>query len=242
MRASGHQDRTIEPVGDVIAPGRTGSSLPDAVRDRDDPAAPETARPSAPLAPLRGVRVAILSADGVEQVELTRPRDALAEAGAAVTLISLHPGEIQAMNHLTPGDRFLVDGTVDQARTEDFDALLLPGGVSNPDALRQDPEAVAFVRAMFESGRPIGVICHGPWTLIEAGVVGGLKITSWPSLRTDITNAGGVWVDQEVVCDRGIVSSRKPADLPAFCAAIVEQFAAGAGGRREAVAATAGAR
>jgi deglycase len=177
---------------------------------------------------LQGKRVAFLVAtEGVEQVELTEPLEAVRNAGAETDLISLEPGEVQAFNHLDKGDTFPVDRTVDEARAEDYDGLVLPGGVANPDQLRTDERAVRFVRSFVEQDKPVGVICHGPWTLVEAGVLKGRTITSWPSLRTDIRNAGGTWVDEEVHVDNGLVSSRKPDDLPAFCAKVVEEIAEG---------------
>ena len=176
---------------------------------------------------LQGKKIAFLAADGVEQVELTEPWKAVEEAGGEPVLLSLEAGEIQAFNHLDHGDTFDVDEPVSNADPTDFDGLVLPGGVANPDFLRGDEDAVGFVRRFFEQGKPVGVICHGPWTLVEAGVVKGRKITSWPTLKTDIVNAGGNWVDEEVVVDAGLVSSRKPDDLPAFCAKIVEEFGEG---------------
>ena len=176
---------------------------------------------------LRGKTIAILATDGFEQVELTEPKRAVEEAGATTRILSLKPGEIQGMHHDKKGDTFKVDGLVADAGIEDYDALILPGGVANPDALRMDKAAVAFVRDFTNSGKPIGVICHGPWTMVEANVVRGRKMTSWPSVRTDLRNAGAEVVDEEVVTDRGIVSSRKPDDLPAFCKKIVEEFAEG---------------
>ena len=171
--------------------------------------------------------VAILATDGVEQVELTEPRKAVEEAGATVRLLSIKEGEIQGMNHDKPGDKLKVDGLVADASVEEYDALILPGGVQNPDTLRMDEKAVAFVRDFARSGKPIGVICHGPWVMIEADVVRGRRMTSWPSVRTDLRNAGAEVVDEEVVTDKGLVSSRKPDDLPAFCRKIVEEFAEG---------------
>jgi protease I len=176
---------------------------------------------------LSGKRVAFLATDGVEQIELTEPWKAAKDAGALVELVSSKPGEIQAMEHMDKGDTFRVDRTVEDARAEDYDALVIPGGVANPDRMRQDPRAVAFTRAFFQNGKPVAVICHGPWMLVEADVVRGRTVTSWPSLQTDIRNAGGRWVDQEVVVDHGLVTSRKPDDLPAFCSKLIEEFAEG---------------
>ena len=175
---------------------------------------------------LDGRRIATLVAnEGVEQVELTEPSDAIRRAGGTVVLIAPEAGTVQAFNHLDKGDAFPVDQVVAEVSPDDFDALLLPGGVANPDQLRTSPDAVAFARAFVEAGKPVAVICHGPWTLVEAGVVAGRTLTSWPSLRTDITNAGGRWVDEEVVVDADgpgpIISSRKPDDLPAFCEELV---------------------
>ncbi|KZB82900.1 type 1 glutamine amidotransferase domain-containing protein [Amycolatopsis regifaucium] len=174
---------------------------------------------------LNGRRVAILAADGVEQVELVEPRKAVTDAGATAEVISLEPGEIQAMNgDIDKADKFTVDRVVKDVSVDDFDALVLPGGTMNPDNLRADENAVRFVRDFVNSGKPVGVICHGPWTLVEADVVRGRTLTSYPSVRTDIRNAGGTVVDQEVVNDNGLISSRNPGDLPAFCAAIVTEF------------------
>jgi protease I len=189
---------------------------------------------------LQGKRVAFLAADGVEQVELQQPWQAVRDAGAEPHLISLEDGEVQAFQHLDKGDTFAVDRTVSEASADDYDGLVLPGGVANPDFLRSDEDAVRFVRSFFESGKPIGVICHGPWTLVEAGVLEGCTITSWPSLRTDIRNAGATWVDEEVHVDEGLVSSRKPDDLPAFCAKLVEELAEGRHARRQTASAHVG--
>ena len=180
------------------------------------------------MADLENKKIAFLVAnEGVEQVELTEPWKAVERAGGTPELVSLEDGQVQAFNHLDKGDKFDVDRTVADADESDYDALVLPGGVANPDFLRMDERAVRFARAFFESGKPVGVICHGPWTLVEADVVRERTITSWPSLRTDIRNAGGNWVDEEVVVDNGLVSSRRPDDLPAFCSKIVEEFAEG---------------
>jgi protease I len=176
---------------------------------------------------LNGKKVAILVAEGFEQSELTGPRKILEEAGAKTEIVSPAQGEVQGWNHFDKADRFRVDVPVDAAKAEDYDALLLPGGVANPDQLRTNAKAVQFVKRFVESGKPVGVICHGPWTLIEAGVVKGRKLTSWPSLKTDLVNAGASWVDQEVVVDKGIVSSRKPADIPAFSRKLVEVIGEG---------------
>jgi protease I len=175
---------------------------------------------------LDGVRVAILAADGVERVELEQPRDALDGAGADTQLLSLHDGQIQARNNdLDPAGTFGVDRLVADASVDDFDALLLPGGTVNPDKLRVDDAAVGFVRDFVETGKPVASICHGPWTLLEADVVSGRTLTSFPSIRTDLRNAGATVVDQEVVADGNLITSRSPDDLPAFCEAIVETFA-----------------
>ncbi|RKT88503.1 protease I [Saccharopolyspora antimicrobica] len=175
---------------------------------------------------LNGRRVAILAADGVEQAELEQPRAALEDAGARVELLSTHDGEIQAMNHdIEKGDRFTVDRKVAGTTVDDYDALVLPGGTINPDQLRRDAEAVAFVRDFVDSGKPVGAICHGPWTLVEADVVRGRRLTSFTSIRTDIRNAGGDVLDEEVVVDRNLVTSRQPGDLPAFNAKLVESIA-----------------
>ena len=177
---------------------------------------------------LEGKRIAFLVAnEGVEQVELTEPWKAVEAAGGQPELISLEPGEIQAFNHLDKADTFDVDRTVSEADASDYDGLVLPGGVANPDVLRADEDAVAFVRAFVDAGKPIGAICHGPWTLVEADVVRGRTLTSWPSIQTDIRNAGGEWVDEEVHVDAGLVTSRKPDDLPAFNEKIVEEFCEG---------------
>jgi protease I len=177
---------------------------------------------------LDGKKVAILVAtEGIEQVELVEPRKALEEAGATVELISTETGEAQAFNHLDKADTFPIDHAAKDVSADDYDGLMLPGGVANPDALRMDQDAVKLVRAFFDAGKPVAAICHAPWTLVEADVVRGRKLTSWPSLQTDIRNAGGEWVDQEVVVDQGLVTSRKPDDLPAFNTKMVEEFCEG---------------
>jgi protease I len=177
---------------------------------------------------LQGKTVAFLTAqEGVEEVELTEPWKAVAEAGASPKLIAPESGKVQTFNHLDKSSAYPVDETLEHADPADYDALVLPGGVANPDQLRTDERAIEFLQAMFSAGKPVGVICHGPWTLVEADLVRDRKLTSWPSLQTDIRNAGGEWVDEEVVVDHGLVSSRKPDDLPAFCAKIVEEFAEG---------------
>ena len=172
---------------------------------------------------LQGKRVAFLATDMVEQVELTEPWKAVKDAGGTPELVSLEEGEIQGFNHYDKADTFKVDRTVEEARAEDYDALVIPGGVGNPDTMRTHENAVQLVRDFFEQGKPVGVICHGPWMLVEAGVVRGRKVTSWPSLQTDIRNAGGDWVDEEVVVSNGVVTSRKPDDLDAFCATLIEE-------------------
>jgi protease I len=176
---------------------------------------------------LNGKRVAILATDMFEQVELVEPRKAVEEAGADVELVSLETGEIQGFNHYDKADTFPVDKTVADVSTDDYDALLLPGGVGNPDTLRADEKALGFVRAFFEQGKPVAAICHAPWMLVEADVARGRKLTSYWSIKTDVKNAGGNWVDEEVVVDEGLVTSRSPKDLKAFCAKVVEEFAEG---------------
>jgi protease I len=181
---------------------------------------------------LSGKRVAILVADGFEQVEMTEPKKALEQAGATTQIISPAQGQVKGWQHDRWGDSFPVDVPLKQASAEQYDALLLPGGVMNPDKLRIYPEAVQFVRSFFDAGKPIASICHGPWTLVEADVVRGRTVTSWPSLKTDIRNAGGTWVDQEVATDKGIVTSRKPDDIPAFNRKMIEEFSEGRHDRR----------
>ena len=176
---------------------------------------------------LDGRRVAILATDGVEEVEYTEPRAAVEKAGAQPELISIKSGRIQAVQHQDKTNTYPVERTVDQADPDDYDALLLPGGVANPDHLRTDPRAVAFVKSFFQAGKPVGAICHGPWMLVEADALRGRTVTSWPSLQTDIRNAGGTWVDEQVHVDNGLVTSRKPDDIPAFNKKLIEEFAEG---------------
>ena len=177
---------------------------------------------------LSGKTIAFLVApEGIEQIELTQPWEAVTAAGGTAKLISTEAGEVQAYNHLDKADTFPVDATVDAVDAGHYDGLVLPGGVANPDQLRMNGDAVAFTRSFFEANKPVAAICHGPWTLIEAGVVTGRTLTSWPSLQTDIRNAGGQWVDEEVVVDGNLITSRNPDDLKAFCSAAVEAFATG---------------
>jgi protease I len=182
---------------------------------------------------LKGKKIAFLATDMFEQVELTEPWKAVEKAGGTPELISLKPGEIQGFNHYDKADKFKVDKTVEEVSASDYDGYMQPGGVGNPDTLRMDENAVNFVRECFEQGKPAAVICHGPWVLVEAGVVRGRKVTSWPSLQTDIRNAGGNWVDEEVVVDNGLVTSRKPDDLPAFNKKMIEEFAEGKHGAQK---------
>jgi protease I len=176
---------------------------------------------------LKGKKIAVLATDGVEQVELVEPREALEKAGATTELVSLQDGEIQAFDHLDHADRFTVDRTVAEASADDYDGLLIPGGVANGDFLRADEDAVRFTKDFASAKKPIASICHGPWVLVEAGIVKGRTITSFPSLQTDVRNAGGTWVDEEVHVDNGLVTSRKPDDIPAFSAKAIEEFAEG---------------
>ena len=177
---------------------------------------------------LQGKKIAFLVAnEGVEQVELTEPWRAVEEAGGQPVLVASQMAPVQAFNHLDAGDTFDPTAAVADTEASDYDGLVLPGGVANPDQLRTDAGAVAFVRSFFDAGKPVAAICHAPWTLIEASVVRGRRLTSWPSLQTDVRNAGGDWVDEEVVVDRGLVTSRKPDDLPAFCAAMIDAFVEG---------------
>ena len=183
---------------------------------------------------LKGKRIAILVAnEGIEQIELTEPRTALEQAGAQVDLIAPEGGTVQAFDHLDKADTFPVDRTTQEASADDYDGLMLPGGVANPDALRMHEDAVALVAAFVNAGKPIAAICHAPWTLVQADAVRGRTLTSWPSLQTDIRNAGGTWVDEEVVVDEGLLTSRGPADLPAFNAKMIEELAEGAHEVRE---------
>jgi protease I len=176
---------------------------------------------------LKDRKVAIVAADGFEQSELEGPLKALESAGAEVRIVSTKSGQITGMHHMDHGSPIDVDLTLEDADPSAFDALVIPGGLYSPDALRSNPEAIRFVRGISESGKPIGAICHGPWLLIEAGIVDGRKLTSWPAIRTDVVNAGGNWVDEEVVVDNGLVTSRRPADIPAFSRKIIEEFAEG---------------
>jgi protease I len=173
------------------------------------------------------MKVAFLATDMFEQVELTEPWQTVEQQGWQPELVSLKPGKIQGFNHYDKADKFTVDRVVEEVAADDYDALVVPGGVGNPDRMRMDENAVAFVRAFADAGKPMAVICHGPWMLVESGVVRGRRVTSAPSLQTDIRNAGGTWVDEEVVVDNGVVTSRKPADLPAFCAKLVEEIKEG---------------
>lgn len=176
---------------------------------------------------LKGKKVAVLATDGFEQSELLEPKQALEDAGATTTVVSVKPGEIKAWNKQNWGEPIPVDKTVDQVSAEDFDALLLPGGVMNPDRLRTNPDAVDFARQFIEDGKPVGAICHGPWLLVEADCVDGRTMTSWPSLHTDLENAGANWVDEEVVVDNGLVTSRKPGDIPMFSQKLIEEIGEG---------------
>jgi protease I len=189
-------------------------------------------------AQLQGKHIAIIAADMVEQVELVEPRKALEDAGAKTELLSIKPGKIRGFNHFDPADEHQVDKLVEEADAADYDALFIPGGVGNPDQLRADENAVQFTRDFFEQGKPVAAICHGPWVLVEAGAVKDRKVTSWPSLQTDIRNAGGNWVDEEVVVDQGLVTSRKPDDIPAFNDKMIEEFAEGVHARQRASAAS----
>ncbi len=191
---------------------------------------------------LRGKRIAALVENGFEQSELLEPKKALEQAGAKVDIVSPQTSQVKGWQHQDWGRTVSVDRQLDQARADEYDALLLPGGVMNPDKLRNNPRAVDFVKRFVESGKPIAAICHGPWTLIEANAVQGRRVTSWPSLRTDLKNAGAHWVDQEVVVDNGIVTSRKPDDIPAFNRKMIEEFAEGSHAQRQTYATGAASR
>jgi protease I len=176
---------------------------------------------------LSGKKVAILAADGFEEVELTKPRKALDDAGAKTSVVSIKSGKIQGMNHADKGETVTVDVILSKAKPADFDALMIPGGLMNPDTLRSTDEALEFVRHFFEEAKPVAAICHAPWVLIDAGVIHGRSLTSWPAIKTDVRNAGGNWVDKEVVVDNGLVTSRKPDDIPAFNEKMIEEFCEG---------------
>lgn len=173
---------------------------------------------------LKGMHVAILVANGFEQVEMTKPKEALEHAGAKTEIISPAKGEVQGWNHQDKGDKFRVDSDLNSARADDYDALLLPGGVMNPDQLRTLPQAVQFVKRFFQAGKPVAAICHGPWLLAEAGVIQGRRLTSWPSIKTDLINAGAHWSDDQVIVDNGLITSRKPDDIPAFNKMMIQEF------------------
>jgi len=176
---------------------------------------------------LSNKKIAILAADGFEQAELEEPKKALDAAGAVTQIVSPNSGEIQGMNHADKGDKFPVDVQLEDADAEDFDGLMIPGGLMNPDTLRSTPAALKFVRHFFETGKPVAAICHAPWVLVDAGVIKGRKVTSWPAIQTDVRNAGGEWMDREVVVDNGLVTSRKPDDIPAFNRKMIEEFCEG---------------
>jgi protease I len=186
------------------------------------------------VAKLTGKKVAFIATDGVEEVEYAQPRAAVEDAGAQVELVSTKQGSIQSVNHMDKSSTYPVDRLVSDADPNEYDALVIPGGVANPDFLRTDPNAVRFVRSFFDAHKPVAAICHGPWMLVEADVVRGRTVTSWPSLRTDLSNAGASWVDEPVHTDNGLVTSRKPDDLPAFCGKLVEEFAEGRHARQHA--------
>jgi len=176
---------------------------------------------------LEGKKVAVLAADGFEEVELTKPKKALEDAGARTSVVSIKAGKSQGMNHADKGETVPVDLTLDKAKPEDFDSLMIPGGLMNPDTLRSTPAALEFTKHFFREGKPVAAICHAPWVLIDAGVVRGRTLTSWPAIKTDVRNAGGNWVDEEVVVDNGLVTSRKPDDIPAFNEKMIEEFCEG---------------
>jgi protease I len=183
---------------------------------------------------LQGKRIAIVATDGFEQSELTEPKRALEQAGAKVDVVAPHAGQIQGMQHHEKGATVAVDRTIEEVRPDEYDHLVLPGGVANPDALRLQPRVIAFIRSFFDAGKPVAAICHGPWTLIEADAVKGRTMTSWPSLKTDLKNAGARWVDRETVVEGGLVTSRKPDDLPAFCREMIKLFQSGTANNRQA--------
>src|SRR5438067_2340795 len=185
---------------------------------------------------LSGKKVAILVADGFEEVELTKPKKALDDGGAQISVISIKSGKIQGLNHADEGEAVAVDQTLAEAKPQDFDALMIPGGLMNPDSLRSTEEALEFVRHFFREGKPVAAICHAPWVLIDAGVVRGRTLTSWPAIKTDVRNAGGNWVDHEVVVDNGLVTSRKPDDIPAFNEKMIEEFCEGRHAAKSAMA------
>lgn len=200
---------------------------PDARQKPYLPVSSACRNPNIMSAKLLNKHVAILAADGFEQVELTEPKQALEDAGAHVSVVSLEPGEILGMKHLDKGDKVSVDITLDKANPDDFDALMLPGGLANPDTLRMTPKALDFVRAFFHAGKPVAAICHAPQILVSANLLKGRKLTSWPAVQADVRNAGAQWIDQEVVVDNGLVTSRKPDDIPAFNKKMIEEFAEG---------------
>ena len=212
-----------------VKPVKSGRSVNASVKLPPPPSGTPTRDDSfqAMTHPLLNRRVAILAADGFEQVELEGPKRALEDAGATVSIVSPNHGTIQGMNHLEKGDEFDVDLQLDHAKAEIFDALMIPGGLANPDMLRSTPEALEFVRAFFHAGKPVAAICHAPWVLIDAEVIRGRRLTSWPAIRMDIKNAGAHWVDEEVVAEEGLVTSRQPSDIPAFNKKMIEVFAAG---------------
>jgi protease I len=196
------------------------------------PTGSKTAQGGTMNSPLKGKKIAILATDGFEQVELTDPRKNLENAGATVEVISIKSGKIKGWNHTDWGESVKVDQVVKKARPQDYDSLVLPGGQMNPDSLRMDKDAIVFIKAFVQAGKPVAAICHGPWTLIDAGAVKGKKMTSWPTLHTDLQNAGAKWVDQEVVRDGNLITSRKPEDIPAFSNALIEAMSTNVPGQR----------
>ena len=204
---------------------------------RESPSSASRKRFYAMTTKLTNKTIAILAADGFEEVELTKPKKALEEAGAKTSVVSIKSGKIQGMNHADKGEKVAVDLTLDDAKPDQFDALMIPGGLMNPDTLRSTDEALEFVRHFFDEGKPVAAICHAPWVLIDAGVVRGRTLTSWPAIKTDVRNAGGNWVDEEVVVDNGLVTSRKPDDIPAFNEKMIEEFCEGRHERQSAMAA-----